>query len=128
MEYIRKQEMWTLHINWSKVVDFYYYWKRNFWYIGKRIKELLNGEEHADTVLYIGGSEVLPPPLDTEEEKECLRALSTENDEEALYHGIKRLLDDPALLAHYKKQAAERGKTFSTENTVKAVEEMLLKL
>ena len=72
-----------LHINWSKVVDFYYYWKRNFWYIGKRIKELLNGEEHADTVLYIGGSEVLPPPLDTEEEKECLHALSTENDEEA---------------------------------------------
>lgn len=49
----------------------------------------------------------------------------TENDEEALYRGIKGLLDDPALLAHYKKQARERGKTFSTANTVKAVEEML---
>ena len=52
----------------------------------------------------------------------------TENDENALYEGIKRLLDDPALLAHYKKQAAERGKTFSTENTVRAVQDMLLDL
>jgi glycosyltransferase involved in cell wall biosynthesis len=52
----------------------------------------------------------------------------TENDEEALYQGIKRLLDDPALLAHYKEKAAQRGKSFSTENTVKAVEDMLLSL
>lgn len=52
----------------------------------------------------------------------------TENDEEALYQGIKRLLDDPELLAHYKEKAAQRGKIFSTENTVRAVEEMLLSL
>lgn len=52
----------------------------------------------------------------------------TRNDEAALYQGIKRLLDDPALLAHYKEKAAQRGKTFSTENTVRAVEEMLLTL
>lgn len=52
----------------------------------------------------------------------------TESSEEALYQGIKNLLDDPALLAHYKNQAQERGKVFSTENTVKAVEEMLLSL
>ena len=50
----------------------------------------------------------------------------TDNDEEALYLGIKKLLDDPGLLAHYKKQAAIRGKDFSTENTVKAVEKMLV--
>lgn len=49
----------------------------------------------------------------------------TENDEEALYQGIKRLLDDPALLACYKEKAARRGKIFSTANTVRAVEEML---
>lgn len=49
----------------------------------------------------------------------------TENDENALYEGIKRLLDDPALLAHYREKAAERGRTFSTENTVSAVQEML---
>lgn len=52
----------------------------------------------------------------------------TENNEEALYQGIKRLLDNLDLLKHYKKQAEIRGKMFSTENTVKAVEEMLLSL
>ena len=52
----------------------------------------------------------------------------TENDEEALYQGIKSLLDDPALLAHYKQQAHLRGKDFSTEETVKAAEDMLLEL
>ena len=72
-----------LHINWSKVVDYYYYWKRNFWYYGKRIKELIKGVENTDAVLYIGGSEILPPPLSQEEEKECLLALNTENGEEA---------------------------------------------
>lgn len=52
----------------------------------------------------------------------------TESNEEALYQGIKRLLDDPALLAHYKEKAAERGESFSTARTVHAVEEMLLGL
>ena len=52
----------------------------------------------------------------------------TENDEEALYEGIKNLLDHPEKLAYYKEKAIERGKRFSTEETVKAVEEMLLKL
>ena len=52
----------------------------------------------------------------------------TDNDDEALYEGMKKLLSDPQLLAYYKERAAERGKTFSTENTVKAVENMLLSL
>lgn len=52
----------------------------------------------------------------------------TENDEDALYQGIRRLLDDPQLLAHYKEKAAQRGKAFRTDNTVRAVEEMLEKL
>ena len=52
----------------------------------------------------------------------------TENDEESLYQGIKRLLDNPALLVHYKEKAAQRGKMFSTQNTVNAVEDMLLSL
>ncbi len=72
-----------LHINWSKVVDFYYYWKRNFWSYKNWILKLIKGDEHTDTVLYIGGSEVLPPPLSAEEERECLTALTTEESEEA---------------------------------------------
>ena len=49
----------------------------------------------------------------------------TENNEEALYQGIKMLLMHPELLAHYQKQAEIRGRTFSTDNTVSAVEKML---
>ena len=54
--------------------------------------------------------------------------LITENSEEGLYKGIKCLLDDPALLAHYKEMAVERGKSFGTNQTVHAVEMMLLSL
>ena len=54
--------------------------------------------------------------------------LVTENNEEALYEGIRKLLDNPELLEHYKNQAGERGKKFSSEKTVKAVEDMLLRL
>lgn len=52
----------------------------------------------------------------------------TANDEEALYQGIKSLLKNPDLLAHYKEMAAQRGKDFSTEETVRAVENMLMAL
>lgn len=52
----------------------------------------------------------------------------TENGEEALYEAIRDLLDHPEKLAHYKEKAAQRGKRFSTEETVRAVEEMLLNL
>lgn len=52
----------------------------------------------------------------------------TDNDDESLYRGIRQLLGDPAMLADYQKSAACRGKSFSTENTVRAVEDMLLSL
>ncbi len=52
----------------------------------------------------------------------------TENDEDALYRGIRSLLDNPEILAHYKEKAAQRGRQFSTGETVRAVEEMLLRL
>lgn len=68
-----------LHMNWSKVEDYYFYWKRNFWYAGMRMIKFLKGEDHTDTVLYIGGSEVLPPPLSSEEEKQCLMSLVAGN-------------------------------------------------
>lgn len=51
-----------------------------------------------------------------------------DNTDEALYDGIKNFLDNPELLTYYKDKAIERGKNFSTENTVKAVEEMFLAL
>ena len=54
--------------------------------------------------------------------------LVTENDVDALYTGIKCLLDNPQKLIHYKEKAAERGKSFSTQNTVNAVQNMLQSL
>lgn len=54
--------------------------------------------------------------------------LVVENDEKALYQGIKKLLDDPELLRHYKEKAIDRGKLFSTAKTVQAVQDMLLQI
>ena len=102
-----------LHINWSKAVDFYYYWKRNFWYYGKCIKELLNGDKNTDTVLYIGGSEVLPPPLSAEEERECLYSLNTEENEEAR----------KKLIAHNLRLVVYLARKF--ENTGVGVEDLI---
>ncbi len=49
-------------------------------------------------------------------------------DEDALFESVKDLLDHPDKLAYYKSRAIERGKFFSTENTVNAVEDMLKNL
>lgn len=51
--------------------------------------------------------------------------LVVENSEDGIYQGMKRMLSDPALLAHYKEKAKERGSFFSRTETVKAVEAML---
>ena len=54
--------------------------------------------------------------------------LVVDNSEEGIYQGMRRMLSDPALLAHYKEQAKLRGTFFSRMTTVRAVEEMLEKL
>lgn len=51
-----------------------------------------------------------------------------ENDEEALYQGIKRFLDDPELLERYREKAKERGRIFETRNTAQKAEVMLDKI
>lgn len=48
------------------------------------------------------------------------------NDENALYEGIKQLIDQPEELLYFKTQARNRGVFFATDSTVKAVEEVLL--
>lgn len=49
----------------------------------------------------------------------------TENEEEALYEGIRIMLTEPGLLEHYKQKAIDRGYFFSKNKTVEAVEELL---
>ncbi len=51
--------------------------------------------------------------------------LVVENSAEGVYTGMKRMLENPELLAHYRKQAQLRGQFFSREKTVQAVEQML---
>lgn len=52
----------------------------------------------------------------------------TENNEESLYESIKKMLTTPGMLEDYAKRAKERGKEFSTEKTVRAVEKMFEEL
>lgn len=52
----------------------------------------------------------------------------TENNENALYDGIKKMLTTPGMLKDYATKALDRGKEFSTENTTKEVEKLLLSL
>lgn len=54
--------------------------------------------------------------------------LVTDNDDEALYMGIKKLLDSSDLLKYYTTQAEIRGKDFNTQKTVDAVEQMFNRL
>lgn len=51
-----------------------------------------------------------------------------ENNEEELYLGIKKMIDTPEILMHYKKMAEIRGKDYSTQKTVDAVQNMLIQL
>lgn len=51
--------------------------------------------------------------------------LVVENSEAGIYEGMKRMLSDPRLLAHYRTKAKERGSRFSRTETVLAVEQML---
>lgn len=49
----------------------------------------------------------------------------TENDEDALYEGVKKMVLQSSVLSYYSKKSLERGKNFSAKKTVTAVEKML---
>lgn len=51
----------------------------------------------------------------------------TENNNESLYNGIKKLLEDRNMFGQYKAHVTERGKSFSTETTVSLVEELFVR-
>lgn len=51
--------------------------------------------------------------------------LIVENNEDALYEGVKHLIDDKMFLEYYGKRAKERGKYFSKDKTVREVEKIL---
>ena len=51
-----------------------------------------------------------------------------ENSEEGLYKGLKDVLQNPDKISYYKEKAEERGRIFSTDKTVNAVQGMFLNL
>lgn len=53
--------------------------------------------------------------------------LITENDDEALYQGLKRMLTEPGLLAHYQAQAKKRGADFQQKKLVQETEDFFLR-
>lgn len=52
----------------------------------------------------------------------------TENSEEGIYHGLRRILSDPKLLAYYTEQAKARGAFFNTETRIKETEDFFLEV
>lgn len=55
---------------------------------------------------------------------EC--GLITDNNEDALYEGLKELLSRPEKLSYYKEKAIERAKDFNIENLMRPIEDLLM--
>ena len=51
--------------------------------------------------------------------------LIVDNNDDAFEQGLKKLLDNPDLLQHYKEKAVERGSYFELGERLKAIEEVL---
>ena len=50
------------------------------------------------------------------------------NSSDGIYDGIKRLLDNPEMLEHYREKASQRAEFFATEKTVKMAESLFLSI
>ncbi len=85
-------------------------WKRLIGYIKEWFKQYKSKEDY---VFYIGGSEVLPPPLSPDEEKQCINALITEDSEEA----------QKTLISHNLRLVVYLARKF--ENTGVGVEDLI---
>ena len=84
----------------------------------KRVWKILWGNKpHTNEVFYIGGTEVLPPPLETDEEKCCLIALVDKNVAMSKEQAKKQLIEHNLRLVVYL------AKKF--ENTGVCVEDLI---
>lgn len=89
------------------------------------------GFSTAATEALIVGTPVVTTPVAGMEEmlgKNREYGVIAEATEDSLYEAVKEFIKDRQKLEYYKKQAKIRGACFSKENTVKAAEEMLLRI
>lgn len=92
---------------------------------------IAEGFSTAATEALIVGTPVVTTPVAGMEEmlgENNEYGVITEMSEESLYVNIKKLIVDNEKLNYYKKQAELRGKCFSRENTVNAVEKYIEKV
>ncbi len=81
------------------------------------VKIYIFGKEDTYSVFYIGGSEVLPPPLEPEEEKRCLRALIGKEE------GLDSEEARKTLISHNLRLVVYLARKF--ENTGVGVEDLI---
>lgn len=86
-------------------------------FVLQKIKKLWKEEKE---ILYIGGSEVLPPPLEAEEEKKCLFALTGISSRE---NEMSKEAAREKLIAHNLRLVVYLAKKF--ENTGVGVEDLI---
>ena len=86
---------------------------KNWWLWIAKFLGRIRDSHREDKVFYIGGSESLPPPLSREEERECLIALVTEQEESARNK----------LIAHNLRLVVYLARKF--ENTGVCVEDLI---
>lgn len=78
------------------------------------VKEWVESEKlNKDYIFYIGGSDVLPPPLSSSDEKQCIEALMSENSDEA----------QKTLISHNLRLVVYLARKF--ENTGVGVEDLI---
>lgn len=65
------------------------------------MENTLGSKPHTNEVFYIGGTEVLPPPLETDEEKCCLIALVDKNVTMSKEQAKKQLIEHNLRLVVY---------------------------
>lgn len=118
-------------LNMGEFVTFLGYQTNPYWYLAGCdlfiCSSLTEGFSTAATEALIVGTPVCTTEVSGMREMlgDNKYGLITDNNEEALFQGVKKMLTEPGLLEYYREKAQERGKSFSTEQTVQAVEKML---
>ena len=125
----KKIEKYILDNKLERTFTFLGYQKNPYKYVSKCdlfiCASTSEGFSTAATEALIVGTPVITTPVAGMVEmlgKKNEYGIISEMSEESLYHCIKKVISDSNLLNHYKTKALERGKDFSKQKTVDAVE------